>query len=136
MASLKPSERAREEKPKGTQFKVGDQVQSDNTGDVYRVDAVHGHEDYDVTFLFDKRGKGADFGPLVYKGCDLIGYGVFRSAPPPHIAAGNAMQSVGLSCALIEAMRRDFAILHALRPGQTAGDLAAALGEPPLGKGV
>jgi hypothetical protein len=45
-----------------------------------------------------------------------------------------ALPDIGLACALIEVMRKHFAILHALRPGQTAGDLAAALGEPPPGK--
>jgi hypothetical protein len=46
----------------------------------------------------------------------------------------SACAYIGMVCSTIEAMRRDFAILHALRPGQTAGDLAAALGEPPPGK--
>lgn len=39
---------------------------------------------------------------------------------------------LGVQLALIEVHRKHFAILHALRPGMTPGDLRAALGEPPL----
>jgi hypothetical protein len=62
---------------------------------------------------------------------DLVSCDYCCDVHPREVACGRVFLPVGLACALIEAMRRDFAILAALRPGMTSGDLAKAIGEPP-----
>jgi hypothetical protein len=62
---------------------------------------------------------------------DALAY-AFESAKQVKVGQHTALASVGLACALIEAMRRDFAVLYALRPYMSPGDLRAALREPPL----
>jgi hypothetical protein len=54
---------------------------------------------------------------------------------PRSDACGRAFHPIGLACALIEAVRRDFAILYALRPYMSPGDIAQANGDPPPVKG-